>query len=290
MSDLKLPENNKIVGKILFAWYGGWAGYLEYQKSKKIADAMAENEANKIKIAGELEEKVIREQIKLIESLEQADKFVEYKNLYGVLTKAVPKFQNENIDTEIDPDKLKRLKDLSKEFSSDEMQEYIAGILAGEYNNPGSYSLKTMEIIKNLTRDDINLFKKFCGLVINGFFILSDITNNNGDDFRKANGLDYTEILYLQELGLISFKESSLTLSTTGEGENKFGQTIFQIGNRKLFLRFKIDKQVNIITITNSGKELMGLLTFNIPDSYFNWINDTLNKKGFETEFLGEKN
>jgi hypothetical protein len=46
-----------------------------------------------------------------------------------VLQKTINKIDKNNSNF-IEPDKLKRLKDLSKEFSSDEMQEYIAGILA----------------------------------------------------------------------------------------------------------------------------------------------------------------
>lgn len=281
MNNLRLPENNKIVWKILFAWYWWWAWYLEYQKSKKIADAMAENEANKIKIAWELEEKVIREQIKLIENLEQADKFIEYKNLYWVLTKAVPKFQSENLDTEIDPDKLKRLKDLSKEFSSDEMQEYIAWILAWEYNKPWSYSLKTMEIVKNLSRDDINLFKKFCWLLINWDFIFWNFFQlENQNHFKLDEKLIwYNDFLYLQELWLFVWEVN--TVQRIWSNIESIYQ--FYISNKNLLLKLKKEITLyNQVKLTKSWRELYNLIWPIFDEELFNMCKEELLKQGFE--------
>jgi hypothetical protein len=42
------------------------------------------------------------------------------------MQKALPKINPENQEHEVDKDKMKRLKDLSKEFSSDDMQEVVA--------------------------------------------------------------------------------------------------------------------------------------------------------------------
>lgn len=282
MSDLKLPENNKIVWKILFAWYWWWAWYLEYQKSKKIADAMAENEANKIKIAWELEENVIREQIKLIESLEQADKFVEYKNLYWVLTKSVPKFNKEILDNEIDPDKLKKLKDLSKEFSSDEMQEYIAWILAWEYNNPWSYSSKTLDIVKSLTREDLNLFRKFCWLVIDLDFIFWNFFQlwNKNYKILQEKWILYIDYLYLQELGLFTWSNTSQKMWNNSWNIYNFS---FSIANKEIILQLKkeitLNRQSNL---TKAWRELYKLIEPIFDQELFNMCKEELIRQWFE--------
>ncbi|MDR0860871.1 MAG: DUF2806 domain-containing protein [Candidatus Peribacteria bacterium] len=49
--------------------------------------------------------------------------------MFRTLEKAIPKIAK-SAEGNVDDDKVKRLKDLSKDFSSDEMQEVIAGILA----------------------------------------------------------------------------------------------------------------------------------------------------------------
>ena len=57
----------------------------------------------------------------------QSEAEIEYRNMFGVLEKAIPLIQEpKNQEKEIDPDKMKRLKDLSKEFNSGDMQDVIA--------------------------------------------------------------------------------------------------------------------------------------------------------------------
>jgi hypothetical protein len=64
-------------------------------------------------------------------ALMRAEGELEYKNMFEVLQKALPKIVKEvPPNTDIILDKMKRLKDLSKEFSSEDMQELIASILA----------------------------------------------------------------------------------------------------------------------------------------------------------------
>lgn len=175
---------------------------------------MADNEANKIKLAWKIEEALIREKINFIETLEKTDRFIEYENLYSTLTKAVPKVIYNWTEDRIDPDKLKRLKDLSKEFSSDQMQEYVAGILAWEYNQPWSYSLVTMSVIKNLTKDDMDIFIKFWSIIIFSQYVFEEMfdASNNTIIILKEKWIDYAEYLYLQQIWLIQSSNTILTI------------------------------------------------------------------------------
>lgn len=287
MRDLQLPNDNKFVNKMLFWWFWLRALYLEYQKSKKVADAVADNEANKVKIAGEIEEKFIREQIQIIESLEQADKFIEYKNLYGVLTKAVPQITYMGDEERIDPDKMKRLKDLSKEFSSEEMQEYIAWILAWEYNQPWSYSLQTMSVIKNLSRDEINLFKKFSALIIDNNFVYTWIFSV-GTKFHEdmtREGFLWGEFLYLQELWLfssistsnINWWNISIDIQKKLQKENKNIPMNYSIGWKDLLIG--IDRKITFWekkVLTKAWKELLNLIWYEYSEVAYQIIRKSL--------------
>lgn len=137
---------------------------------------------------------------------------LEYQNMFWVLEKTLPKITSWTPSEEmVDKDKMKRLKDLTKEFSSDEMQEIIAWILAWEYNKPWSYSLKTMEVVKNLTKDDIELFRKFTGIIINDDFIYSNIFSIHKKYLTElwVMWLSWDKFLYLQELWLFSSIETA---------------------------------------------------------------------------------
>lgn len=268
MSDVILQKDNKYLQNILFWWFWLRAGYLEYQKSKKMADAMADNEANKIKIAWEIEERVIREQISLLDALGQADRYNEYRNLYNVLTKAIPKISYTGDDMPIDPDKLKRLKDLSKEFESDDLQEIVAKIIAWEYNNPGKYSLQTMAVVKNLTKSDLDLFTKASWLIIH-FITRSKLNSKNNVGFIfgtlfslwrdtrlkiKSQWFTYNDYLHLRELWLISSIESGFDLWA--------GKSTLIVGNGAI--RLKNENKISLTWptfLTRAGEELYSLIT-----------------------------
>lgn len=281
MTNLKLPQWNKFIQKIMHWWFWWWAWYLEYQKSKKIADAMADNEANKVKIAWEIEEKVIREKISMIESLEMADKFIEYENLYNTLTKTVPKIDL-NSEWNIDIDKMKRLKDLSKEFSSDEMQDIIAWILAWEYNKPWSYSLKTMEVVKNLTKYDIELFRKFCWIVIDWDFYFWNFFNQKNHNLLKLidKGIDYNNYLYLQELWLLNDSNSARILWADSSEKNYTRQ--FIISNTPLNLGLSHEINFSFSLLTKAWKELYKLVNPIFDEELFLMCKNELIKQWFE--------
>jgi len=245
-------------------------------------------ELKKAEVVWDFEIQKIKQEQQILLEINKYEKESEAKNMAWVIQKSIWKIE-ENAQWNIDPDKFKRLKDLSKEFSSEDMQEIISWILAWEYNQSWSFSLKTMDIVRALSRDEINLFKKFCWLVVNWYFILSEITSKEWDEFRRQNWFDYLEILYLQELWLISFKESSLNLTTIWEWENKIWQTIFNLWNKNISLLYKTDQSVNIITITNSWRELMKLINFDVKDCYYNWVLDNLRKKWFEVSYFWEQ-
>lgn len=85
-------------------------------------------------------------------------------------------------------------------ISNERMQEYWAKILAGEVNCPGSFSLKTIDTLKNLGQEDAELFEKICSHSIDGndrFFI------PNYNRYLKISGITYEELMRLGEYGLI---------------------------------------------------------------------------------------
>lgn len=65
--------------------------------------------------------------------------------------------------------------------SSKELQGLWGSILAGEVKNPGSYSFRTMEFLKGLSKSEAELISK--------------------DAFLEQNGIDFSILLFLQEIG-----------------------------------------------------------------------------------------
>ena len=85
-------------------------------------------------------------------------------------------------------------------ISDDEIQQIWASVLAGEIQNPGSYSLRTLECLRNLTKEEAKLFKKVCdcSAYIGGSAFLPQFGG-----VMEKNGVSYNDVLKLDDCGLL---------------------------------------------------------------------------------------
>lgn len=85
-----------------------------------------------------------------------------------------------------------------------EMQKIVGRLLAGEVTRPGSYSRKTVRILRDLESRDFILFQAMCGFV----WLVGDWTplvfDPNGEIY-KDRGLTYRKCEELEALGLAQF-------------------------------------------------------------------------------------
>ena len=247
-----------------------WKSYLQYLTKSLVLEGVAKTEAEK-QIA-KFEDDPYPAMMLL-----QWESEIGYRNMFGVLQKTLPKIQAPWEWWEIDPDKLKRLKDLSKEFSSDEMQEYIAWILAWEYNKPWSYSLQTMAVVKNLSKEEMNLFRKFCWLIVNWDFLFENFFRLENVNKLAEKWIQYEDYLYLQELWLLN---SSVSVQEI----RSFTKTIhqFTIANTICNLHLKwIIVLKDKVFLTKVWRELFNLIDPIFDEDLFSMVKQELIRQGF---------
>ena len=95
-------------------------------------------------------------------------------------------------------------------ISDEDLQIIWAKILAGEIQNPGVHSLRTLECLKNLSPKEARLFKDFCEISFNrleSFFVIAD------DAFLDYKGISFADILKLKGSALINPHSSNLRIS-----------------------------------------------------------------------------
>ena len=101
-----------------------------------------------------------------------------------------------------DFDWFMRFYEAAGNISDEEMQRIWAKILAGEVNKPGSFSLETLDVVRNLSKQDADLFTKICKHCIQSspqrLFV------PHYDNYLETCGITYSEILRLDEIGLIN--------------------------------------------------------------------------------------
>lgn len=263
----------KFFDSMTFKWF--WEEHLIQRaqaeaKAKIARDVELEKwnlEINKIKIENEF-----------ILMLEHAEKTQEYNNMFWVLWKAQNKIE-ETAEGNIDPDKMKRLKDISKEFSSEEMQEYIAWILAWEYNTPWSYSLQTMEIIKMLSKKDIELFKKFTKIMIDNKYIVSKPFSSLADMNKLWIYLDDLNII--QSLWLIM----NLDVNQSYNSINTENYNIISIYYwwKMRYFKHKWNKNLKwLYSLTRTWKEFVKLIGEEKSEEATSYIENIIKSSWFE--------
>lgn len=86
-------------------------------------------------------------------------------------------------------------------ISDENMQDLWAKILAGEINAPSSYSLKTIDTLRNMRKGDVELFTHICKYS----FEVDDhklfLPHYKG--YMDAAGIIYSDVMKLSEFGLI---------------------------------------------------------------------------------------
>lgn len=95
-------------------------------------------------------------------------------------------------------------------ISDESMQDIWAKILAGEISTPSSYSLKTIDTLRNMRKCDVELFTTLCRYS----FDCADkkLFLPNYRDYMESVGIEYSDVMKLGEMGLI-FDNGMLTMN-----------------------------------------------------------------------------
>ncbi len=136
--------------------------------------------------------------------------------------------------------------DMAGEISDEYMQKLWAKILAGEIKQPNTYTLRTLNTIKNITTYEANLYSKLVPFMI---FSLEGPSIYNDVDLLEKYNISFDDLLKLDDCGLIRL--------------NDFVQQILE--DEKLVtdeIVFVIQGKISfqIYTITESGKQIGNLM------------------------------
>ncbi|CCK81254.1 DUF2806 domain-containing protein [Desulfobacula toluolica] len=177
-------------------------------------------------------------------------------------------------------DWITRFFNCAQDISSDEMQELWGRILSGEIKKPGSYSLRTLEFIKNLTKKEAHTFEQVAKLAIQipgdtWVVIVHNKTwlKDNRQIFPMHQFLlGELGVMYPSDLSFNAFEDSKTTEIA-----------LFSDAHLLLLKRgeIKTKVQIPIWKFTGIGKELLSLTQKPLDEQYFNYIGKFfIQKKG----------
>lgn len=238
------------------------------EELKIIADANREIRLKDIEADEDIKDKIaIRTAQREIKRQYNIDNIVKY---------AASDIANENdvSDKPVDEDWITRFFNYAQDISNEEAQLLWGKLLSNEVKKPGSFSLRTIEILRNISPSEAQLFQSICE------FVFLNIVKNVGFIYYSSNvfrnEMPYNQLLILKESGLIDTAHVSHTLN-----DNVF-TTIY---NSKLLYAIKNEQKMNVqipvYNLTQSGMELFKINSQKTNQGYFNdfvkYFKDTYN-------------
>lgn len=161
-------------------------------------------------------------------------------------------------DEKVDPDWISRFFGYAQEVSDAEMQMIWAKILSGEIKSPKSFSLRALELIRNLSAYEAGIFTKaarYAIFVEHKAFIL-----HNGKDVPEEYGINFIEVVLLQELGILHSTDFvNYTLKVVQEDTKH----LFEVGNTLVVINREAgteEQRIDVRLFTTIGQELLKLV------------------------------
>lgn len=208
----------------------------------------------------------------------RAQSIREEKNIEKVLEVAADDLKDSTTVSgdSVDDDWITRFLGIIKDINNEEMQYVWGKILAGEIKRPGSFSLRTLETIRNLSQDEAKTFQKIVPLIVqynNSSFISAE------NELLWKYGITYDDIMQLDECGLVVDNNILSTGMTYEPGERHVLYT-----NHLAFIFENTTKdrksiRMHVHRLTRAGQELSGILNYTSNEEYLYDFADNFYKK-----------
>lgn len=150
----------------------------------------------------------------------------------------------------VDPDWTARFFDNVQDVSANDMKKLWSKILSGEVECPGRTSLRTLDVLRNMTSKDAQVFNDISHLVINDFIFY--------EAGQAGDSLPLDKLLHLQNCGLVNVSRDLAHGVTFADDDDP---AIFVYQNFALRVR-PIDNacssvQIPCLIMTIAGHELL---------------------------------
>ncbi|MDP9961862.1 DUF2806 domain-containing protein [Chryseobacterium lathyri] len=226
--------------------------------------------------------KIIREQINL-------DKIVS--KTAGELSNYTEDNNTNKIDEIISDEWLNEFEEVAKLKTNEDMRILFSKILSNEIKKPGTFSVKTIKTVSQLDPNTARFFNTLCSLTC---FVKSDdvivvamVPNVNNLPHNNRHlvdyGLNHHAMTILQEYGLVRATTSSYQIGLLINSS-----TPVNFGNRTYYLRSNNEPNHYELTkldgflLTQSGLELLSVLTIDNNDLFIASVNEWLSKKNIQ--------
>jgi len=208
--------------------------------------------------------------------MQYATAFREKANVLNTLTKATEYVKKDfSRDVAFDEDVFWNLIDHAKTISQEEVQDLIAQIIAGEYNEPGTYSMSTIQTLKLLGRNELEAFERIgSAMILDGVPVDFFHFRDGYKEDMVAVGIDFNVFLTLQGLGLFNANSHTTQINTEDQPE----AVIAYFDKTLIFHRDETaPSKVNLPSlhgISPVGRQIMSHLKPKFNERFYEWLQN----------------
>ncbi|MGN0594837.1 MAG: DUF2806 domain-containing protein [Hominimerdicola sp.] len=179
-------------------------------------------------------------------------------NAYNILEE-----ETEVSNAPVDSGWMLRFMNSVEDVDDDELQILWGKILAGEIKSPDTYSLRTLEVLKNISKKEAELFCKIAKFITDDFLL-------NDTNFISKFDISYTDILKLDDCGLMN--SDGLINRTIPLADKKVvlqNDDYILIHNSSNINSDNDTIQLNVFLLTEAGKNILKVLNVHSDNEYF---------------------
>ena len=185
---------------------------------------------------------------------------------------------------DVDEDWISRFFNSVQDVSSEDMQNLWGRILAGEVKRPNSFSLRCLDTLSKMTKQEAMIFESLRPYIINFRGTWAILNEKNLNEKYKIH---YEKILSMAECGLMD-SSAIMTLNLKVQNEYPlqiaYGETLLKTNNEE---ESKIE--LPIYKLTQTGIELLHILDEKYNADYLQDVAKWLAKRNRNVEFVMHK-
>lgn len=165
----------------------------------------------------------------------------------------------------IEDDWLRNWRDSTMKVSSEKLQTMWGKILAGEVKNPGTYSLRVLELLKSLSESEAKTIS-----LVAKYLVQNNLHRDHLPYIDKV-GLNLGVLLELQSIGiLVGVDSESLGIEYESQRENEY-LSYLRCNNKSIQVSHEDQSKklsFQVISVTGAGQMLIGLGEFEADTKY----------------------
>jgi uncharacterized repeat protein (TIGR03899 family) len=215
-------------------------------------------------------------------------------NIDNIVEQAVIALPNTVDNKPVERDWTNRFFQAAQDISETEMQNRWGKVLAGETTQPGRFSIRSLEVLRNLSSREASLFATVCSLVTQGNeFIIKIPDDKSGmfmvEDSEAMSKLGFTHNVFIKlvDAGLLhpestlemTFKVQEKPLILMNNGRH-FRAEVAENNNTSQEIVFQT------VNFTEAGRQLGTLVPNNFQQHYFDLLSSRYLNHGIKLSLI----